>query len=122
MPCSCAHVAIFLTVAACNIVLCAVLARIGKNFGSFAKFDQMAQMEECRSLRHARCLLHIMRNDDDGIFPAQVVNQFLDSGSRDRIKGRARLVHQDHFGINGDGTRNAQTLLLTARQRRAAFA
>ncbi len=47
---------------------------------------------------------------------AQLVDQFLDLGGRDRIERRAGLVHQDDFRADGNGARDAQTLLLAARK------
>ena len=32
----------------------------------------------------------------------------------DRVERRARLVHQDHLGLDGDGAGDAQALLLAA--------
>ena len=74
MPCASAHVAIFLTVTACNIIFGAVFAWIGKDIRCFAKFNQMTQMEKGGALRNARGLLHIVGHDDDGVFSAQIVN------------------------------------------------
>ena len=44
----------------------------------------------------------------------QLVDQLLDPGGGDRVERRARLVHQDHFGIDRDGAGDAQALLLAA--------
>ena len=37
-------------------------------------------------------------------------------GGGDRVERRARLVHQDHLGLDRDGAGDAQALLLAARQ------
>ena len=50
------------------------------------------------------------------------MNQLLDFSRRHRIERRARLVHQDHFGLHGDGAGDAQALLLTTGQAHAAGA
>src|SRR5262249_17294237 len=39
-----------------------------------------------------------------------------DARGRDRVERRARLVHEDHFRLHGDGARDAQALLLAARE------
>src|SRR6266545_4715397 len=44
----------------------------------------------------------------------ELVDQLLDLGGRDRVERRARLVEQDHLGLDGDGARDAQPLLLAA--------
>ena len=45
-----------------------------------------------------------------------LLHQVLDAGGRDRVERRARLVHQDHLGLDGDRAGDAQALLLAARQ------
>ena len=57
-----------------------------------------------------------MGHDDDGELVAQLVDQFLDLRRRNRVKRRARLIHQDHFGADSNRARDAQTLLLAARK------
>ena len=79
-----------------------------------ALLDQVAEVEERRLLADARRLLHRVGDDDDGEVLAQLVDQLLDDGGRDRIERRARLVHQDDFGRDGDGARDAEALLLAA--------
>ena len=64
-------------------------------------------MEICGAMRHPRRLLHGVRYDDDGKFAAQLVDQFLDSCCGNRVQRRAWLVHQNDFGADGDGARNA---------------
>ena len=81
-----------------------------------AVFDQLAEVEEGGALRHARGLLHVVGDDRDRVAAAKLVDQLLDLGGGDRIERRAGLVHQDHFGIDGDRAGDAQALLLAARQ------
>ena len=38
------------------------------------------------------------------------------TGGCDGIKGRAGLIHQDHFGVHGDGAGDTQALLLATRK------
>jgi hypothetical protein len=79
-------------------------------------FHQVAKVEKGGALRDARSLLHGVGDDDDAIAAAQFVDQFLDLGRCDGIECGARLVHQDDFGIDRDGTGDAQALLLPAGQ------
>ena len=44
----------------------------------------------------------------------QFVDQFFDARGGDRIERRARLVHEDDFGRDGDRAGDAEPLLLTA--------
>jgi len=74
-------------------------------------------VEERRLLRDARGLRHRVGDDDDAEIFAQFVDQFFDPRRRDRIERRARLVHQDHVGIDRHGARNDEALLLAAGER-----
>ena len=51
----------------------------------------------------------------------ELKNQLFDFAGRDRIERGAGLVHQQHFGLDRERARNAQPLLLTARQAGARF-
>ena len=46
----------------------------------------------------------------------QLIDQVLDARGGDRVERRARLVHEDDFRLDGDRARDAQALLLAARQ------
>jgi hypothetical protein len=81
-----------------------------------AGLDQTAHVEEGGALRHARGLGHRVGDDDDAEPLAQFVDQFLDARGGDGVQGRAGLVHQDDFGVHGDGAGDDQTLLLATRQ------
>lgn len=62
-------------------------------------------------------LLEVVRHDDDGL--AELVldgdQAVLQPDSRDRIDCAERLVHEEDRRIGGEGTCDADTLLLTAR-------
>src|SRR5262245_30904125 len=92
-------------------------ARVGEDLGSGPVLHELAEMEEGGALRDARRLLHVVRHDRDRVATAQLVDQLLDLGGGDRVEGRARLVHQDDLGIDRDRPRDAQALLLAARER-----
>ena len=79
-------------------------------------------MEVRGALRHARRLLHRVRDDHDRIRLAQLIDQILDARRGNGIERGARLVHENHFGLHGDGARDAQALLLSARQTGAGAA
>src|SRR5579863_2703825 len=102
--------------AAGDVVLGQAMPRIGEHFVGLADLDQLAQVKVRRALRDTRRLLHRVRDDDDRVARSQLLDQILDARSRDRIERRARLVHEDHLRLNGDGARDAQALLLTARK------
>ena len=70
--------------------------------------------EERGHVRHARRLLHVVRDDHDRVVLAQLHHQVLDPAGRDRVERRARLVHQDHVGLDREAARDAQPLLLAA--------
>ncbi len=82
----------------------------------FVEFHQFAQIHEGGLARDAGCLLHVMGDDDDRVFGAQLVDQFLDLGGRERIECRGRLVEEDDLRLDGNGAGDAEALLLAARK------
>ena len=71
---------------------------------------------------HARGLLHVVGDDHDRYARLELVDQLLDLQRRDRVERRARLVHQDHLGLDRERARDAQPLLLAAGQPDARLA
>src|SRR3982750_1439321 len=120
-PLACCITLLRSAIAAGNIVLGAPLARVREDLRRFAVLDQLAEVKECGALRNPRGLLHVVSDDRDRIAAAKLVDQLLDFRGGDRVERRAGLVHQDHLGIDGDCASYAQPLLLSARQRSAAF-
>src|SRR4051794_13467502 len=102
-----------------DVVLGASIARRGENLVGFVELDQLAEIHEGGLVGDARRLLHVMGDDGDGVILRQLLDQLLDLGSRDRVQRRTGLVKQDHFGSDGNRTRDAETLLLAAGQRQA---
>src|SRR5215216_3728513 len=102
-----------------DVVLGASIARRGENLAGFAELDQLAQVHERGLVGDTRSLLHVVGDDRDGVVLGKLLDQLLHLGSRDRVQRRARLVEQDHLGPHGDGSRNAQPLLLAAGQAQA---
>ena len=72
--------------------------------------------EERRHVGDAGGLLHVVRDDDDRVLLLQLDHQILDRRGRDRVERRARLVHQDHLRLDRDAARDAEPLLLAARE------
>src|SRR5215475_9637750 len=104
--------------ASCNVVLRATIVRGGEDTGGLTKLDQLAEVHEGREIRHASGLLHVVGHDGDRVVVLEFVDQLFDLCRGDRIERRAGFVEQDHFGPHRDGARNAQPLLLPARQRK----
>ena len=72
--------------------------------------------EERRAIGHARRLLHVVRHDHDRVVALELVDELLDAPARDRVERRGRLVHQQHLGLDGQAARDAEALLLAARE------
>src|SRR5580658_456192 len=99
-----------------DVVLCQAMTRIRENLVGLPYFDQVTHVEVRGPLGHARGLLHGVGNDDNSVLGTQLVDEVFDARGSDRIERRARLIHQDHLGLDGDRTSNAQALLLAAGQ------
>src|SRR5665811_582309 len=104
------------TEAAGDVVLRPLIGWIGEDLRGLVHLDELAEMEEGRTLRHARGLLHRMGDDDDAQIALELVHECLDLGRGDRVERRARFVHEQHFRVHGDGAGDAKPLLLTAGQ------
>src|SRR5205085_12340695 len=89
-----------LTKSSTDIILCFFALGMLKDIHSWRVLDQPAGKEESRVLRDTRRLLHIVRDDDDGIVPRQLRDQLLDLQRGDGIKRRAGLVHQQHLRLH----------------------
>ena len=81
-----------------DVVLRAAVVRIGEDLLGLALLYKHAEVEERGALRHARGLLHRVRDDDDAEIVAQFVDELLDARRGDRGSARARLVHEDLRG------------------------
>ena len=78
-----------------------------------------AQVEERGLVGDAGCLLHVVGDDDHGEPLLELADEVLDGEGGDGVERGAGLIHEEHLGLNGNGTGDAQTLLLAAGQRRA---
>jgi hypothetical protein len=53
-------------------------------------------------------------HDDDSVLAFELEDEVFDLRGRDRVEGGGWLVHEENFGIDGEGAGNAHALLLTA--------
>ena len=74
------------------------------------------EAEERGHLGDARGLLHVVGDDHERVLLLQLVHQVLDRLRRDRVERRGGLVEQHDIGLDGDRARDAEALLLAARQ------
>src|SRR5262245_46754334 len=81
-----------------------------------AGFDNLAEIHEGRVIADARGLVHVVRHDDNGETPLQLVDQLFDSSGRDGIKIGARFIHEHDFGLGSNRPRDAKSLLLASRK------
>src|SRR5690348_3170082 len=105
--------------AARDVVLGGLDRRVGEDPLRVVDLDQLAgladggQVEERRTVRDTRRLLHAVRHDDDREALLQLTDQVLDGEGGDRVQGGAGLVHEQHLRLDRDRAGDAQTLLLT---------
>src|SRR4051794_19992394 len=99
-----------------DVLLGAGVARVREDLLGLVELDQLAGEHERGPVGDARGLLHVVRDDHDRVALLELVDQLLDLERRDRVERRARLVHQDHLGLDRQRARDAQPLLLTARE------
>jgi len=76
------------------------------------ELDHFPVEEETCVLGHARGLLHVVRHDDDSVLALELEDEVFDLRGGDGVECRGWLVHEEDFGINGEGTRDAHALLL----------
>src|SRR2546430_11750301 len=81
-----------------------------------ADLHQLAQVHEGGDVRDARRLLQIVGDDGDAVALAQTLQRLLYAQRGDRIQRRRGLIEQQNLGAQRQGTRDAQTLLLAARE------
>ena len=58
--------------------------------------------------------MHVVGDDDDGDLLAEGLHELLDLVGGDGVEGGAGFVHQEDFGLGGDGAGDAEALLLAA--------
>src|SRR5476651_2409112 len=85
-----------------DVVLRAAVRWIGEHVAGRICFDQFAEIHECGEIGDARGLLHVVRDNDDGVVVLEFGNQLFNFRGGDRIERRTRLVEQDHFRFHGN--------------------
>ena len=100
--------------AARNVSFGVFVFGIGEDLGRVAELFQFAAQKEAGLLGDAGGLLHVVRDNHDGVLLAQVFHQLLDAERAVGVQRGARLVHEDHFRLDGQYAGDAQPLLLAA--------
>src|SRR5215210_1933116 len=107
-----------------DVLLGALIVRGGEDLVGGGVLDELADPlglvrpqvdgEERGAVRDAGRLLHVVRDDHDREVLLELEHELLDAAGRDRVERRARLVHEDHVGLDGERPRDAEALLLAA--------
>ena len=84
-------------------------------------FNDLAQQEEGSAVADSRGLLHIMRDDHDGILLFELGHQVLDLCRRDRVECARRLIHEQDIRLHGQRPGDTQSLVLAAGQAERGF-
>src|SRR5215210_3527303 len=71
-------------VAAGDVILRPLPARVGEDLGRLAIFDKLAEVKKGSALRDARRLLHVVRDDGNRVAAAKLVDQLLNLCGCDR--------------------------------------
>src|SRR5271165_2504288 len=100
--------------AAGNVSLRARIARRGEEMRRGAELDDLAVQQERREIANARGLLHVVSDGDDSTKILQLDEELFDFRGADGIESGTRLVEEKNFGLDGEGTSDAEALLLTA--------
>src|SRR5580658_1971299 len=108
--------------AAGDVVLGPFLPGMGEKRLRLAELDELTEIHEGGVVGAARRLLHVVRHNGDAIVGLELSDEFLDALRRDRIERRGGLVEEQDLRLDGDGARDAETLLLAAREREPALA
>ena len=100
------------------VTYCSVRSSSGvvKSFVGRPDLDQLAVEHEDGGVGDPRRLLHVVGDDDDRHALLQLADELLDLQRRDRVEGRAGLVHQQHLGLDRHRPGDAEALLLAARE------
>src|SRR3954469_17589509 len=111
--------------AAGHVVLRPGVRRVGEDLLGLVELDETPGAPvtllghlggvEGRTVTDPGGLLHVVGHDHDREAVLELSHQSLDAGRRNRVESRARLVHEDDLGLDGDGPGDAEPLLLTPR-------
>src|SRR5258706_3719052 len=84
----------------------------------FTLFNNTPRKEKDGAIRDPPCLLHVVCHDDNRIVALEGRHELFDLQRGDRVQRRGWLVHQQDLWLDGQGARDAQTLLLAAPEGR----
>src|SRR2546426_490862 len=102
----------------CDVGLGALVCGPREELLGLPEFDQAAEVEEPGEIRRAGRLLHVVRHDENRVALFQLDQQLLDALCGARVERRAGLVQQEDLRLVGERARDAQPLLLPARETR----
>jgi hypothetical protein len=103
-----------------DVVLGRLLVRVREDLVRRTYLNELAwlslgrQVEEGGLVADPGGLLHVVRDDHDGVLLLELPDQVFDRKRENRVECRARLIHQQHLRLNRNGPGNAQSLLLAA--------
>src|SRR5579872_5100992 len=105
-----------------DIVFGTLVLRSREDLGGRVEFDELTRLGFTREQKagvvgDAGRLLHVVGDDDKRVRPFELAHQVFDFHRRDRIESRSRFVHEQYFRLDRKRARDAQTLLLAARER-----
>src|ERR1041384_2372117 len=98
-----------------DVILGHLLVGFGEHLFSAVELDHLAQPEERSKIRNASRLLHIMRHNHNRVALSQLDDQLFDLLGGDRVESGTRFDHQYNLRLDGERSRDAEPLLLTAR-------
>ncbi|CDN42745.1 hypothetical protein BN871_BW_00170 [Paenibacillus sp. P22] len=111
-----------LTESPCNIVFRPRIRRIGEQLLRLFRFHELSIEEEYRAVGNPGRLMHVVRHHDDRILFLELADELLDLERRDRVQSGRSLVHEQHLRLHGQSARDAQPLLLSAREAQRGLA
>src|SRR5713101_6690293 len=100
--------------AAGDVGLRARITGRGEELRRRTELDELSGQQERREVADTRGLLHAVGNGHDGAKIFQLHEQLFDFRGADGVERRTGFVEKKHFGLDGQGARDAQALLLAA--------
>ena len=105
----------------CDVGAGAVVRRIREQLPRRPDLDQFAHQEERAALADARGLFRVVRHENLRVIRLQLLHGVLDLRGRDGVQARAGLIVQDDLRPDGEGSGDAEPLLLAAGKRQGGF-
>src|SRR3970040_28680 len=109
-------IATLLSEAPRDVVLGLILRRLDEQLVGDAELDHLAEVHVGGEVRNARRLLHVVGHDQDRHPLLEIMDQLFDRGGGDRVERGSRLVEQQQLRVGSERARDAQALLLAARE------